>query len=1042
MGAENLKKNESYSFRDNERAIKYINKALTEAQNIVTEIETRSISDEERQDVLIVSKIQEQLRQVYSLLIFVDRVISLGMAGNYLGGREQFSQKIAEMGDLRTDNLRASALAIEQNLKIPHISVSLDTINSSNLPMIFDQERFITDFFEGLNEERGNSSERGERKESIHEQAWNSKSTEIFAQIGYLTSECESILKGSVINPRSKKEINYDRRIIARDLLMLRTSLSRGTSLIDGSQIEYFEREDKQERVEVLQSLLLLLNDAIDDLPEEQESNSKPAQAETIVQWRADESLHPEICKELKAAILASEIELTEIRTLLSSGFNDDIVVQLLRINNLISNVQALRDRVIPVRDFFKNHPTDIDGSEKARLIQDLYVSTADRFIIDAAALFDQHKAERSSFFESTHPELLALANFTAAPIPGLRNFNADIATLNRLLVAARGAVSTVAYDSDHLSYFDRAYFIPAQERIALLEEKQFDFWSASLESITPNIIPKTSRLFYESFLARFVNGNEVFTLDNRVELDTAITNLERYINGAPVENDNQAHSARQKELLNTKYLEQLKGLVQATSSANEKKEAGRFGTSAWFREQLDLLDSKFQSYTSSASAPIYNEITAELKKNERRAGKLTPAEYQLIKDEVDARRELNGVYLMIELPNTGGRFVKNLKPNEVDLRSTQLGFLFRMPGVADSWRTFDRILQHREPGMEDIDAANFVESRDKCIGYVANKIGNPTAASIAYRLSICFMRPSEFDRTQKWGNKDEWRQLFHQLEFRHSYGSKSRNAGPISTIYSYFDRPDNPGYNQSNPPVITLPNIHSLPKHDPGWDMYPGFFHFCYEGRVIQRGDQPVRVVDDHLRDANGRIQDFAKLYTDANGDLRVEDIPWDRLPEDILQNWYGKMQSVAYEVQSLIMEKKYTAGDLKRESFYEGMMNKWQYIEPYLYGLRDLATYPVEGRVAEVVKQRLNYFAEQFRAQWLAGVIFENFTAPQEGAANWTVDELRDIVRAAVNANFISKESGEKITDQSDRWRRQWMSIIARIAARLKKPNILGAG
>ncbi|PWU23743.1 hypothetical protein C5B42_01800 [Candidatus Cerribacteria bacterium 'Amazon FNV 2010 28 9'] len=473
---------------------------------------------------------------------------------------------------------------------------------------------------------------------------------------------------------------------------------------------------------------------------------------------------------------------------------------------------------------------------------------------------------------------------------------------------------------------------------------------------------------------------------------------------------------------------EKIQKLIQ------EKKDISREGIEAL----LNALEGTQKTFDEQEK--LWNELT-----NDRlpRVKENDPALYAELSTEVEARRNLQATASMVERAFGSGKFIKELKPSGVDLRSEDMAYIFKMKGVGDAWRIFDDVWQNTiKIGGVQISAANFEQNKSKLIEYVASQT-NPTAARMAYRLQTCFMRPSEFDREQAWTGKDEVRQVMHITKYRRKYADKRRESGPEITINGFFNEKSNFDTSGAKPdkesfaPVVVLPDTRK--PYDAGWDLYPGFLHFAYIGDV-EAGPEGRYAKTPRFRDADGKIVDFnSDKYRRADGKLDVEHMPWDQLETDVLKTYIGQMQTVGYEIHNWILEPEHDAKKMAKMDYFPSIMAKWQYLEPYIYRIRDYTSASADKKAIDPKTGRPYWevareATEAFRRQWLLGIMDNNFNQQFEGSGNWDDNNLRDVLNAAVATHFITPESREIIMKNAEKLKRSIGRIAAKTAQKLQ--------
>ncbi len=446
--------------------------------------------------------------------------------------------------------------------------------------------------------------------------------------------------------------------------------------------------------------------------------------------------------------------------------------------------------------------------------------------------------------------------------------------------------------------------------------------------------------------------------------------------------------------------------------------------------DQIDKLEAVFSGFDKQEA--LWNNLTDLLSKLKDR----DPALYSKLSAEMNARKDLHITWMMVEAAFSAERLLEKIDPAQVDVTSGDISYFFKnIPEVADAKRLFDEIDLPDDkrlrsiPELSDVTAANYQQNKSKIIEYVASKT-NPTAAKLAYRLHWCFFRPSEMDRQRGWTGKDEPGEVVHSRKYREKYHNKNRKTGPSITIDGLFNETGN--FEEGEQPIIILPNDAQRGPRDPAWDLFPGFLHWCYEGQItINRNGVPVKkpketIAKTHVR----KILDFAdKKYQNVNGQYMYENMPWEKLEDDVLKKWYSEMKGVGKYIYDKIMVPEYKSGEMKSVSYYESMTNKWQYAEAYIYGLREFHDQP--DRQAEI--------AEQFREEWLLGVVWQMFNEQLEGASNWSWDEVRDVVKAAQNSKFVGEGFiSRRVNPNVSRWTRSAISIGTKVAERLQKPLI----
>lgn len=449
-------------------------------------------------------------------------------------------------------------------------------------------------------------------------------------------------------------------------------------------------------------------------------------------------------------------------------------------------------------------------------------------------------------------------------------------------------------------------------------------------------------------------------------------------------------------------------------------------------REQVDLLEKPFVAFDKQPD--LWNELQRRLKLLE----KIDKVTFDALSTEVGARKDLHANWMMIEGNLAAGKVIESIAPESADVTSGDLNFLFKeMPGVADAWRIFDQawIPDSQRfvsiPQLQDVTAANFEQNKDRVFAYVASRTSGE-AAKIAYRLQTILLRPSEFDKGQDWTGKDEIRQVLHITDYRRKYANKKRQAGPEITIEGFFNEKGN-WKNGETSPVVVLPNDAMRSPLDPGWDLFPGFFHYSYEGNFIQNSrGVPVKKPKHTDGNAKGAIRDFASSqYRNVNNELMVEDLPWEGLEQDAIKSFYTQMKKTGKFIHDAMTKPQQDPSEMKTQMYYSGIMNVWQYLEPFIYGIRELQD---EHQKEEAMTK--------FRATWLLGVVHNNFQVQLEGAKNWSSNDVRDVLKAAVQAGFITHEDKEWISSNLNQWERAFARIGRETAEKLQKPFVEAGG
>lgn len=472
--------------------------------------------------------------------------------------------------------------------------------------------------------------------------------------------------------------------------------------------------------------------------------------------------------------------------------------------------------------------------------------------------------------------------------------------------------------------------------------------------------------------------------------------------------------------------------LISAYSGANNhldqciarSKEQPDVVDREWFEAKILKIEETFAKFKDTINMDEYNDM---IKMRDKMAslvdrGKIARSEVDYFSAMISARKELNDVYLMIE--STQDIMIETIRPNEVDLRSSQLGHLFKHKQVGEAWRLMDRIMTGNEPGLPDVDSSTLTADRDRVISYVASKT-DKASAGIAYRLYRVFFRASELDKLNKAVIKDQVRELIHFTEFRDKYREKQAESGPKITLGGYFDYVNKKGTKGHAEPIIYVLAPGNRPTYDPGWDLYPGFFHHCYVGETYESSQDGVaykRKMSTNL-DSKGRIIDFTS-YTNSAGELMVENMPWDQIEEDALATWYRQMKNTAHFVKSEMIKTEINVSSLTQVATYQRLTNTLTYLHPYIFGLRELMNqatlYKRKGRNEfEDSAAKAKEVVLEFQYMFLLGLIHHNFQVAELSVAVKR-SQVRDILRVAVKSGFITAEHRKRINGELDKWQR----------------------
>ncbi len=502
---------------------------------------------------------------------------------------------------------------------------------------------------------------------------------------------------------------------------------------------------------------------------------------------------------------------------------------------------------------------------------------------------------------------------------------------------------------------------------------------------------------------------------------------------------------------LNTNYGEATRHLDQCIRRSKEQPEVV---SREWFEAKILKIEETYAGFKDTINVGEYNAMIAMRDKLSSLVaqGKIAQAEVDYISTMISARKELNDVYRMVE--STQDIMIETIRQNEVDLRSSQLGHLFRHKKVGAAWRIMDRIMTGQEPALPDVDSSTLTADRDRVIKFVTSQT-DPASAMIAYRLYRSLFRASELDILNAAVIKDQVREVIHFSEFRRKYKGKDAESGPQITLTGYFDYNDQRGVAGHAKPVIYVLPPGKRDRLDTRWDLFPGFFHHCYEGTVYtvnKDGVEYKRKMTTNL-DAKGNIIDFMS-YRNAQGELMVENMPWDNIEEDALATWYRQMKNTAHFIKGELIKTGLNSSEYSQVSTYQRLTNTLTYLHPFIYGLRDQMNEAVVlgeraksarasgnakladdlSKLAKEANLKAKEIQFDFQYMYLLGLIHHNFQVAELSVA-LKRSQVRDILRVAVKAGFITGEHSKKINKEIDKMQRLIEESLLNASERSRK-------